>query len=388
MKKVYVIAGEPSGDLHGAHLVEAMRMIDPDLRFRGFGGIQMASAGVKLDQTIDQLSFMGFSEVVKHFPVIITNFRKAKQAIQSWNPDAILYIDFPGFNLRMAAWAKKKGYKNFYYIAPQVWAWKERRALKIRKYVDELFCILPFEKEFFARFDYDVHYVGHPLVDIIRQFRQNQKKSFPSDVQVRTLTEKSDTTNEASTVPGKKIIALLPGSRTQEVLKILPAQLEAVKYMTDFRVIIGKSPHVPGQVYTDIMSVTDTHPEITENTYALLGKAYVACVASGTATLETALFQVPEVVSFRGTRFNYWIAKRLIKVPWISLVNLIMGQEVVRELIQEQHTPEQIRSEVLRLMEESHREKIIELYRKLEEKLGAGGAAEKTAKIIILQYGA
>ena len=178
MKKIYLIAGEPSGDLHGAHLVEALKKRDPQLQFRGFGGPKMEKSGVVLDQTIDKLSFMGFSEVLKHLPVIFSNFRRAKKAIRKWKPDAIIYIDFPGFNMRMAKWAHKMEYKNFYYIAPQAWAWKERRALKLKTYIDDMFCILPFEKSFFARFDYEVHYVGHPLVDIIRKYRLDLDKDL------------------------------------------------------------------------------------------------------------------------------------------------------------------------------------------------------------------
>lgn len=383
MKKIYLIAGEPSGDLHGAHLVEALKKRDPQLQFRGFGGPKMEKSGVVLDQTIDKLSFMGFSEVLKHLPVIYSNFRRAKKSIREWEPDAIVYIDFPGFNMRIARWAHKMKYKNFYYIAPQAWAWKERRALKLKRYIDEMFCILPFEKSFFARFDYEVHYVGHPLVDIIRKYREDSKG-------LQVLHSSEDTNNTETTENGgsmdarQKIIAILPGSRQQEVMKILPRQIRAVRDLDEFKVVIGKSPHVPQYIYDDIMLKTGWKTiTYEEDTYALLAKAYVACVASGTATLETALFKVPEVVCFRGSAISYFIASRLIKVPYISLVNLIMDKEIVRELIQHDLSPWRLRKEILELTVKSKRENLFHAYNSLEQKLGVGGAAEKTAKIII-----
>ncbi len=383
-KKLYIIAGEPSGDLHGGHLVEALKRQDPQMQFRGFGGPKMAKAGVDLDQTIDRLSFMGFSEVIRHLPVILSNFRLAKKAIRDYKPDAIIYIDFPGFNMRMARWAARHGYRNFYYIAPQAWAWKERRALDLKKYIDELFCILPFEKSFFARFDYEVHYVGHPLVDIIKNYRQAQKAS----VSVNQIGTHPDLANsdDSHAVRSEKIIALLPGSRRQEVSKILPVQLKAVREIPGYRIVIGKSPHVPQSIYDSI--VGHQHPvSYDEDTYALLSNAYIACVASGTATLETALFKVPEVVCFKGSQISYYIARRLIKVPYISLVNLIMNKEVVRELIQDALSASGLRKEVMELTQNLKRKELTKQYNELEEKLGVGGAAEKTANIMISKLG-
>ncbi len=385
-RRIYIIAGEPSGDLHGAHLVEALKACEPHLQVRGFGGPKMEKAGVVLDQTIDKLSFMGFSEVLKHLPVILTNFRKAKTAIKEWKPDAIVYVDFPGFNMRMARWSRKQGYKNFYYIAPQAWAWKERRALRLKRDVDEMFCILPFEKSFFARFDYDVHYVGHPLVDIIRTYRENEQ-SNPGAIGRQKETSNFSSTDSDSEAE-KHIIALLPGSRLQEVTKILPAQLESIQDMEDYQVIIGKSPHVSRETYDNIVrSVGQVSVSYEEDTYTLLSRAYMACVASGTATLETALFKVPEVVCFKGSLVSYYIARRLIKVPFISLVNLIMKEEVVRELIQHDLTSAHLRQEILNLTDESNRVELMKQYDQLEEKLGVGGAAEKTAKIMISKLG-
>ncbi len=390
MKKIYIIAGEPSGDLHGAHLVDAIKKIDPEFVFRGFGGPKMENVGVQLDQTIDKLSFMGFAEVVKHLPRIMANFRIAKSAIRTWNPDAIIYVDFPGFNMRIARWARKNGFNNYYYIAPQAWAWKEKRALKLKRDVGDVFSILPFEKSFFERFGLEVHYVGHPLVDIVREYREMLPTDINPDFQTRHLSRSPHFDSNSPPSSVRRIIALLPGSREQEVAKIFPCQLEAVKDVDNFDVVIGKSPHVARAVYDQIIEqVAPAHPNIIleEGTYSLLSKAYLAFVASGTATLETALFRVPQVVCFRGSDLSYRIARKLIKVPYISLVNLVMNDEVVKELIQDELTASHLQREMYKLMDQSVRDRMIHQYKLLEKKLGLGGAAEKTAKIIIQNIG-
>jgi len=361
--KIYIIAGEPSGDLHGAHLVRAILEQDPSVRFRGFGGSKMEAEGVILDQDIDQLSFMGFVEVVRHSPQILANFSLAKKSIRSWQPDAILYIDFPGFNMRMAKWAHKYGYKNFYYIAPQAWAWKAKRSHQLKKYIDELFCILPFEKEFFARYDIDAHYVGHPLVDIIDQYKKTRE---PLPKQKK-----------------EKILALLPGSRTQEIKNVLPIQLEASKNFEDHQVIIARSPNVKTELYETILTQTQTDAEMNDSAYDLLYKADIAAVSSGTATLETALFQVPQVVCFKGNFLSYHIAKTLVKVPYISLVNLIMDQPIVKELIQNELTVKNLEAELEKLTLSENLETMQNHYHQLKNILGMGGAACKTAKIIL-----
>lgn len=390
MKKIYIIAGEPSGDLHGAHLVDAIKKIDPEFVLRGFGGPKMENVGVQLDQTIDKLSFMGFAEVVKHLPRIMANFRIAKSAIRTWNPDAIIYVDFPGFNMRIARWARKNGFNNYYYIAPQAWAWKEKRALKLKRDVGDVFSILPFEKSFFERFGLEVHYVGHPLVDIVREYREMLPTDINPDFQTRHLSRSPHFDSNSPPSSVRRIIALLPGSREQEVAKIFPCQLEAVKDVDNFDVVIGKSPHVARAVYDQIIEqVAPAHPNIIleEGTYSLLSKAYLAFVASGTATLETALFRVPQVVCFRGSDLSYRIARKLIKVPYISLVNLVMNDEVVKELIQDELTASHLQREMYKLMDQSVRDRMIHQYKLLEKKLGLGGAAEKTAKIIIQNIG-
>lgn len=361
--KIYIIAGEPSGDLHGAHLVRAIHEQDPSVQFRGFGGPKMRAEGVELDQDIDQLSFMGFVEVIRHSPQILANFSRAKKSIQSWQPDAILYIDFPGFNMRMAKWAHNNGYKNFYYIAPQAWAWKAKRSHQLKKYIDELFCILPFEKEFFARYDIDAHYVGHPLVDIIDHFKKNNQ-THPDQKE-------------------EKILALLPGSRTQEVKNVLPIQLKASKVFHDHKVIIARSPNVKTELYETIMSQFSSGAEINDSAYDLLFRADIAAVASGTATLETALFNVPQVVCFKGNLLSYHIARALVKVPYISLVNLIADQPIVKELIQNELTVKNLKNELQKLTLRENLETMQNNYHRLENLLGVGGAAHKTAKIVL-----
>lgn len=350
----------------------------------------MENVGVQLDQTIDKLSFMGFAEVVKHLPRIMANFRIAKSAIRTWNPDAIIYVDFPGFNMRIARWARKNGFNNYYYIAPQAWAWKEKRALKLKRDVGDVFSILPFEKSFFERFGLEVHYVGHPLVDIVREYREMLPTDINPDFQTRHLSRSPHFDSNSPPSSVRRIIALLPGSREQEVAKIFPCQLEAVKDVDNFDVVIGKSPHVARAVYDQIIEqVAPAHPNIIleEGTYSLLSKAYLAFVASGTATLETALFRVPQVVCFRGSDLSYRIARKLIKVPYISLVNLVMNDEVVKELIQDELTASHLQREMYKLMDQSVRDRMIHQYKLLEKKLGLGGAAEKTAKIIIQNIG-
>ncbi|GAA5220977.1 lipid-A-disaccharide synthase [Membranihabitans marinus] len=365
MKKFYLIAGEPSGDLHGAHLIDALKVSFPDAEFYGFGGEKMQKAGLEIHQSIDQLSFMGFSEVIANLGIIRRNFKLAKAKIQEIQPHAIIYIDFPGFNMRMAKWSHAKGFKNYYYIAPQAWAWKPKRALALKKHIDQLFCILPFEKAFFAKYDYQVNYVGHPLVDIIDQYRKedNTKINIESD---------------------KKIIALLPGSRRQEVEKILPIQLQAAQMMKDYDIYIAKASHLPSGLYEDLISSYNVEAIIYHGkTYDLLSSATLACVTSGTATLETALFKVPEVICYKGSQISYEIAKRLINIKYIGLANLIMDKEIVKELIQAECTVNRLYEELKKLEDLEILNTLQEEYKILEVKLGVGGAAKKTVEVIV-----
>ncbi len=368
-KKIYVIAGEASGDLHASNLMQAMLDRDPNINFRFWGGDKMKhvqSAG--LVKHIRDLAFMGFWEVITNIRKILKNITFCKEDILEYAPDAILLVDYPGFNLRIAEWAHEKGIKVIYYISPQVWAWKQKRVHKIKKVVDKMYVILPFEKEFYEQFDYEVDYVGHPLLDEIAKhgFNDEQRSQF---YQRHDLDE-------------RPIIAVLPGSRRQEVSKKLPIMLDALKLFPDYQVIIAGAPSLDAEFYAPFNS--ENVKMISNETYALLASSEAAVVTSGTATLETALFKIPEVVCYKSSRFSYEIAKRLVKVKYISLVNLIMDQEVVKELIQADCNANAIRKELSRLLnDDEYRAKLMFNYKELEKILGGGGASDKVAQSLL-----
>ena len=368
-KKIYVIAGEASGDLHASNLMQAMLDRDPDLDFRFWGGDKMATVHKEgLVKHIRDLAFMGFWEVITNIRTIMKNISFCKEDILDYQPDAILLVDYPGFNLRIAEWAHEKGIKVIYYISPQVWAWKQKRVHKIKRVVDKMFVILPFEKDFYKQFDYDVSYVGHPLLDEISKhgFSEDQRKQF----------------YEKHQLDARPIVAVLPGSRRQEVSKKLPIMLDALKTFTDYQVVIAGAPSLDEEFYAPYNS--DNVKMISNETYHLLASSKAAVVTSGTATLETALFKIPEVVCYKSSRFSYEIAKRLVKVKYISLVNLIMDKEVVKELIQDDCNPDSIRAELSRLLnDEEYHAALMHNYDELETILGGGGASDKVAQSLL-----
>lgn len=366
-KKIYVIAGEPSGDLHASNMMKAILDEDANVDFRFWGGDKMAKIQSNgLVKHIRDLAFMGFVEVLMNIRTILGNIKFCKKDIEEYQPDAIVLVDYPGFNLRIAEWAKERGIKVYYYISPQIWAWKQNRVHKIKKVVDHMFVILPFEQDFYKKFDYNVEYVGHPLLDEISKYNFEASKA-------EFLKE-----NELSDKP---IIAVLPGSRKQEVSKKLPIMVEALKGFDGYQIVVAGAPTLTPEFYASIdSSITIVFNE----TYKLLANSDVAVVTSGTATLETALFKVPEVVCYKGSEISYRIAKRLIKVKYISLVNLIMDREVVKELIQKECNPILIREEVSRLINDKERSQQIEKdYNSLEELLGGGGASKKVAQSLL-----
>ncbi|NVK63052.1 MAG: lipid-A-disaccharide synthase [Flavobacteriales bacterium] len=369
-KKIYVIAGEASGDLHASNLMAAMLERDPNLDFRFWGGDKMAEVHSGLVKHIRDLAFMGFWEVITNIRTILKNISFCKEDILAYEPDAILLVDYPGFNLRIAEWAHEKGIKVIYYISPQVWAWKQKRVHKIKQVVDKMFVILPFEKEFYERFNYDVTYVGHPLLDEIAKhgFSEEQRKAFYAKHEL----------------DARPIIAVLPGSRRQEVSKKLPIMLDALKPFTEYQVVIAGAPSLDEAFYAPFNS--ENVKMISNETYHLLQSSEAAVVTSGTATLETALFKVPEVVCYKSSRFSYEIAKRLVKVKYISLVNLIMDREVVRELIQGDCNSEAIREELSKLLkDDAYRAALMKNYDELEVILGGGGASDKVAESLLLE---
>jgi lipid-A-disaccharide synthase len=374
--KYYIIAGEASGDLHGSNLIRELKIRDPDTQIRGWGGELMQEAGAEIVKNYRDLAFMGFTEVIRNLPTILTNIKFCKSDILRYKPDAIIFIDYPGFNLRIAAWARKMGFKTIYYISPQVWAWKESRVKSIRENIDKMLVILPFEKEFFNKWDYEAEYVGHPLVEVIERYKTSADAGLYPEI-IMAGGKKGH-----SPLP---LIALLPGSRKQEILKKLPVMLEASLQFPDFQFVVAEAPGQDAAFYDEILKNYSRAGRIRNQTYSLLMHARAACVTSGTATLETALFGVPEVICYKGSNISYQIAKRLIKVKFISLVNLIMNKAVVKELIQDEMNVENIVAELRKLIyDKETRNRIQHDYTDLRNLLSQGGnASEKAAGLIV-----
>ncbi|MBQ7532604.1 MAG: lipid-A-disaccharide synthase [Bacteroidales bacterium] len=367
--KYYIIAGEASGDLHGSNLVASLRTHDKDAKIRAWGGEKMRRNGANVVKNYHELAFMGFVEVLMNMRTILKNFSFCKKDISEFNPDAIILIDYPGFNLKVAKWAHKKGYKVFYYISPQVWAWKRRRVYKIKRVVDKMLCILPFEKKFYDSYNVDCQFVGHPLLDEIAKVNPVDKNKFYK-------------TNRLN--PKKEIIAMLPGSRKQEVSRMLTVMLDVVKQFPNYQFVIACAPSLPVSYYKEIIGDKANVRLVVNRTYQLLQLSSAAMVTSGTATLETALFDVPEVVCYKANKISYIIARQLAKVRFICLVNLIMDREVVKELIQNDLTPNNVANELKSLLASSKRQKkLLEDYEELKAVLGNAGASDKAAETII-----
>jgi lipid-A-disaccharide synthase len=367
--KYYIIAGEASGDLHGSNLIKEIKKLDPNASIKAWGGDLMQQAGASLVKHYRDLAFMGFLEVIKNLPTILQNIRFCKQDIEAWQPDVLVLVDYPGFNLRIAEWAKKNGFKVVYYIAPQVWAWKENRVKKMKLCIDKMFCILPFEKDYFKnKWNWDVTYVGHPLLRVIESFKSTTPLSTDN----------------------KKVIALLPGSRKQEIIKMLPIMLSVTPHFPGYTFMVAQAPGQDAPFYNRYLMGYSNVTLIKNSTYELLTIADAALVTSGTATLETALFKVPEVVCYKTSKFSYQIAKRLVKIKFISLVNLIMDKEIVREIIQENLTEQQLTNALRNITEnEEHRKEVMNNYQSLHALLAAGGedASAKVAKEILALAG-
>lgn len=364
--KYYIIAGEASGDLHGANLIRAIQEIDSNSEFRVWGGNKMESTGAKLVAHYKEMAFMGFVGVLKNISKILNRIAFCKRDISHYKPDALIFIDYSGFNLRIAKWAKSYNFKKFYYISPQVWASRPGRIKIIKDTIDQMFCILPFEKEFYAQHNFDVEFVGHPLVDEIGQFIPNE--NFRHDNQL----------------DDRPIVALLPGSRNQELKAVLPVMASIISEFKDYQFVIACAPSINDEVYSDIlMASKNSKIQLIRNqTYDLLYHAYSAIVTSGTATLETAMLNVPQVVVYKGSVINYTIAKMVITVNYISLVNHISKKEIVKELIQNDFNVESLKNELAAIMDNSKRQNIINGYSHLKELLGTPGAPSRTAQLI------
>jgi lipid-A-disaccharide synthase len=362
--RYYIIAGEASGDLHGSNLIKEIKKLDPHALIRCWGGDLMRQAGATVVKHYRELAFMGFLEVIKNLPAILRNIKFCKADIESFKPDVLVLIDYPGFNLRIAEWARPKGHKIVYYISPQVWAWKENRVKKIKRSVDLMLVILPFEKNFYKKWDYTAEYVGHPLVEVI----EKEKAQLP-----------------AGSLSAKPIIALLPGSRQQEILKKLPIMLQVAAFFPGYQFIVAQAPGQENSFYASLLQPYKNVSAVSGQTYALLLQSKAALVTSGTATLETALLGIPEVVCYKSSNISYQIGKRLIKVKYISLVNLIMDKPVVKELIQDDLTAENLKKELADLL--FNPERIAQLqkdYAELRQKLSEGGQASANAAASIV----
>ncbi len=363
--KYYLISGEASGDLHGSNLVRELIARDESADIRCWGGDLMKEAGATLVKHYRDLAFMGFAEVIRNLPAILRNIAFCKQDMLAWQPDILVLIDYPGFNLRIAEWGKKKGFKIVYYISPQVWAWKASRVPKMKQCIDRMLCILPFEKDYYRdKWNWEVDYVGHPLVEVIE----------------KSLTQNHPPLNQNS----KPIIALLPGSRKQEIAKKLPIMLGLAASFPDYQFVVAQAPGLEKDFYTPFLTPYLNVSIVYNQTYTLLKQARAALVTSGTATLETALFGVPEIVCYKGSKLSYQIAKRLISIKYISLVNLIMDKLVVKELIQEELTIPNLTRELSLLLNNGERISTIKAdYVALKELLSRGGPASKQAADII-----
>ncbi len=367
--KYFILSGEPSGDLHGSNLVTSLLQADPSADIVCWGGDLMTAAGAKLLKHYHDLAFMGAWEVLVHFKTIKKNFKLCRNQIESFNPDVVILIDYPGFNLRIARYTHKLGIRTFYYISPKVWAWKESRVKTIKRYIERLYIIFPFEIEFYRNHNYTAHYFGNPLIDEI----ENRKKNLPAKSAVI----------EDLGLDDRPVIALLSGSRQQEVGRILPEMIKIIDDFPDYQFVVTAVNHLPEKFYLDIIGDLPVKI-VTGKTYEVLSIAEAALVTSGTATLETALFRVPQVVCYKTSAITYFLADLLVKVELISLVNLIVEREIVRELVQKELTRENLKSELSSiLVSGANHSQMMENYSMLMSLMGGPGASSRIADDIV-----
>ncbi|GAA0716754.1 lipid-A-disaccharide synthase [Aquimarina litoralis] len=364
--KYYLIAGEASGDLHGANLMKSILKEDPNAEIRFWGGDLMQSVGGTMVLHYKERAFMGFLEVIRNLFKILGFIKQCKKDIEEYNPDALILIDNSGFNLRIAEWAKPKGYTTHYYISPQVWASRAGRVKTIKASVDYMYVILPFVKDFYKKYDYDVNFVGHPLIDAIADHTQVMPDDFKKQYRL----------------DDRPIIAILPGSRKQEIRKMLEVMLSVVDDFSEYQFVIAGAPSQDEEFYEPFIKKEGVHL-IMNRTYDILSLSTAALVTSGTATLETALFKVPQVVCYKGNAISYHIAKRIINLDYISLVNLIMDKPVVTELIQGDFNTKKLKEELTIILDDYKRAVMFLEYYDLEKKLGGKGASDKTANLIV-----
>lgn len=364
--RYYLIAGERSGDLHGGNLLRSIAQYDPKFVARGFGGDEMRQAGMDVTVHYEKLAFMGFLAVIANVRKISGFMRQCKADIESFKPDVLVLIDYGGFNMRMAKWAKSKGIRVFYYISPKVWAWNTSRAWKLKATVDRMYCILPFEKEFFKKFDWEVDYVGNPVLDAIKKFRP-------------TMDFKSRHGIDSN----RKVVALLPGSRKMELRRMLPVMASVARRNPDYQFVVAAVSTLPRDMYQEIEGVPGIRL-VFESTYDLLAHADAALVTSGTATLETALFRVPEALLYKASIIEEKLVRAIIQVPYIGLVNLIVNKPTVREFIQKDMTTEMLHEELNRLLNDTeYRTSKFQDYDELMRILDTGSASENAGRMMV-----
>lgn len=360
--RYYLIAGERSGDLHGSNLIRSLKKNDPNAVFRGFGGDYMKAVGMDLAVHYDEMAFMGLKALITNAWTIYQKIKFCKEDILEFKPDVIILIDYAGFNGRIGRFGKKMGIRVFYYISPKVWAWYTRRALELKSFVERMFVILPFEKEFYKKFDFDVDYVGNPVLDAVKAFRPDP-----------------DFLNKNQFIPGKKIIALLPGSRKMELNRIVPVMAEVARANPQYQFAVAAIQSLPPELYASLREIPAVK-FVFDATYDLLAHAEAAIVTSGTATLETGIFKVPQVVVYKAGKVELAIIRKMVKVPFISLVNLIANKEVVKELIQEDVVFGRVNAELKNLVEDSaYRKEMLLEYEQVYKVLDTGSASENTA---------
>ena len=361
--RYYIIAGEASGDLHASNLVREIKALDQDAEFRGWGGDLMEAEGVEIVKHYRDLAFMGFKDVLANINTIRKNLTFCKKDLIDFKTEVVIFVDYPGFNLRIAKFAKQQQIRTIYYISPQVWAWKKSRVKKIKRDVDQMLVILPFEKKFYKDLNYKVDFVGHPLLDVLNKRKKSSKAALVKQNQL----------------DDRQIIAVLPGSRKQEISRMLKIMLSVVPQFKDYQFVVAGAPGITGEFYNSVLGQNDVKV-VHAQTYDLLDHAEAAIVTSGTATLETALFNVPEVVCYKGDPISVFIARRLIKIRFISLVNLIMDKLVVKELIQSDFNKEKLRLELRELLHNSdYRKTMHKQFAELKTNLGEEGASKKAA---------
>ena len=369
--KYYIIAGEASGDLHASNLVRELKKKDPEAEVRGWGGDLMRDAGVSIVRHYKDTAIMGFVNVLRKLGTLKANIRYCREDIRKWNPDVVILVDYAGFNLRIARFAKRIGLKVFYYISPKLWAWNTGRVKQIKRYVDRMYTIFPFETEFYRHYDYPVYYGGNPLVDAIAS-RPCQEETFADFI-------------HANGLPDRPIIALLAGSRKQELKYVLPMMLRMVPYFPEYQFVIAGAPSMAAEDYAPYVKDVPVRIVYGE-TYRLVSQAKAALVTSGTATLETALLRTPQVVCYNGEapRLSYFLFKTVVKVKYISLVNLIYGGEAVKELMMQYLTEDNLRRELSRILTDaSAREKMLNAYDEIIRRLGSPGASARFAGMMV-----